>query len=223
MTWNTVYVSWTVHNFLIFTRLVLLDCGWPVVICAEKLFANVVHLFNNEFTLKYGFFSIWTHSTQCWMQNWKDSRWTHKLATVCFHPPIFMCILEYRIKQSLNGNAKMRINSKNAHKKRMRTFEWDKLLSDKKKCAQTMTETHLPNKFLHAHRKSHILFFDIDRITWLAVDRSRSQHLYVVMVILKSLSKVCPQSISCLTLMRSQTAASTSESNVFRLLALRHK
>ncbi len=42
---------------------------------------------------------------------------THKLR---FHPPIFMCILEYRIKKkkkTLDGNGKMRINSKNAHKK----------------------------------------------------------------------------------------------------------
>ncbi len=40
-----------------------------------------------------------------------------------FHPPIFMRILDYRIKKTLDGNAKVRINSKNAHKKLMRTFE----------------------------------------------------------------------------------------------------
>ncbi len=35
-----------------------------------------------------------------------------------------MHILDYRIKKkTLDGNAKMRINSKNAHKKHMRTFE----------------------------------------------------------------------------------------------------
>ncbi len=39
-----------------------------------------------------------------------------------FHPPIFMRILEYRIKKMLDVNAKMCINSKNARKKLVRTF-----------------------------------------------------------------------------------------------------
>ncbi len=32
-----------------------------------------------------------------------------------FNRPIFMRILDYRIKKTLDGNAKMRINSKNVH------------------------------------------------------------------------------------------------------------
>jgi len=61
------------------------------------------------------------------------------IATVCFHPPIFM-------RKTLDGNAKMFINSKNAHKKCMCSIVSDNYLSDKKTCTQTMMETHLPNK-----------------------------------------------------------------------------
>ncbi len=60
--------------------------------------------------------------------------------------------------KTLDGNAKMRINPKNAHKKNVcapliRTnFLCKKKNAQSKKCTPTM-ETHLPNKSPHVHRK----------------------------------------------------------------------
>ncbi len=56
-----------------------------------------------------------------------------------------------------------------------------------------MMETHLPN---NAHQKSHVTLHDGMGYLDESADRSRSQHLYVVLVILKCSSKVCHQSIS---------------------------
>ncbi len=55
-----------------------------------------------------------------------------QIITLCLHPPIFIHILEYSIKK---WDAKMCINCKNAHKKRMRTTEKDKrFIRLEKKC-----------------------------------------------------------------------------------------
>ncbi len=57
-------------------------------------------------------------------------------------------------KKMLYGNAKMRINSKNEFIKIVcAQLSRINFLSDKKKCAYTTMETHLRNKFHHAHWK----------------------------------------------------------------------
>lgn len=56
--------------------------------------------------------------------------------------------------EMLDGNAKMRIKSKNVHKPCMRSIESDKFIHLRKR-AQTTMETCLPNKFLNAHQKRH--------------------------------------------------------------------
>ncbi len=116
------------HNFLIFTRLVLLDCGWPVVICAEKLFANVVHLFNNEFTLNMAFFLFELTQLNAECRTERIPGETHTSYSM-FSIHLFYVHFGISHKTIAEWNAKMRINSKNAHKKRIN------FLSDNKKCA----------------------------------------------------------------------------------------
>ncbi len=69
-------------------------------------------------------------------------------------------------------------------------------------------ETHLPNKSLHAHQK--VMWWDS-----LAADRSHAQHLYVVMVILKSRSSLSSMYF-CIIVLHDcvpKPQASSSESN----------
>ncbi len=111
-----------------------------------------------------------------------------------------MHIFQYRLKKPLDGNAKIR-KKKNvcAHLSRIN------FLSDKKKC------TYLWWKHIYQINSS----MRIGKVMWW--DNLTNQRtdlvlsIYVVMVILKSLVKVFLY--NCLTRLRSQTAASASESN----------
>ncbi len=59
-------------------------------------------------------------------------------------------------KKTLDGNAKMRINLKNAHKKTCAHLNRIHFLSDNKKCEETTMGTNLLYNFLYAHRKSNV-------------------------------------------------------------------
>ncbi len=128
---------------------------------------------------------------------------------------LFVCAFcNIALKKTLDRNAKIlcAINSKNVHKKLLRTIEHINFLSDKEKCIN-YDETLLPNKFHHAHQTSHVTL-RYERIIWVAADRSHSQHLYDMLwsFIYWSVVKVFLYNY-CLTRLRSQTAASTSESS----------